>query len=113
MRTIFYVFATAITFSGCQSNAGTSPPSEFSKTEQQQDGTQKGAKTISSAEVKTLIEKKKDLVILDVRTPEEFSRGHLKNAILIDKYATDFEASIKALDRNKPYLLYCAKGGRS
>ncbi|MBK0402634.1 rhodanese-like domain-containing protein [Adhaeribacter sp. BT258] len=70
-------------------------------------------KTISSEEAGTLVASEKELVILDVRTPEEFTKGHLKNATLLNKYEPDFEARIKTLDREKPYLVYCASGGRS
>ena len=54
-----------------------------------------------------------DLVILDIRTPEEFSAGHLAGAINIDYYAADFEAQLSGLDLNVPYVMYCNSGNRS
>ena len=54
-----------------------------------------------------------DLVILDVRTPEEFGEGHLDGAILVDFYNDDFRDQIAALDPDVPYLLYCRSGNRS
>lgn len=54
-----------------------------------------------------------DLVILDVRTPEEFAEGHLEDARLIDFYAEDFADRLEELDRDVPYLLYCRSGNRS
>lgn len=54
-----------------------------------------------------------DLVILDVRTPEEFDEGHLEGAIMIDFYSDDFAEQIGELDPNVPYLLYCRSGNRS
>ena len=54
-----------------------------------------------------------DLVILDVRTAEEFADGHLEGAIMIDFYRDDFADQIAALDPNVPYLLYCRSGNRS
>ena len=53
-----------------------------------------------------------DLVILDVRTPEEFSEGHIKDAILINFMGDDFQNKIENLDKSKTYLLYCKAGGR-
>jgi len=53
------------------------------------------------------------LVILDVRTPREFSQGHLENAINIDFYAETFRQDINQLDREKAYLIYCRRGVRS
>lgn len=68
---------------------------------------------LKSAQAQALIEKRNDLVILDVRTPAEFAGGHLKHAQLLNKYDPAFETKLKALDRNKTYLVYCAVGGRS
>ncbi len=54
-----------------------------------------------------------DLVVLDVRTPEEFQQGHLAGSIMLDFYSPDFQAQIAELDRDVPYLLYCRSGNRS
>ena len=54
-----------------------------------------------------------DLVILDVRTPEEFAEGHLEGALMIDFYDGDFAERIGDLDPSVPYLIYCRSGNRS
>ncbi len=54
-----------------------------------------------------------DLVIVDVRTPEEFGEGHLLGAIQIDFYDDDFPAQLANLDTSVPYLIYCRSGARS
>lgn len=51
--------------------------------------------------------------ILDVRTPQEYEAGHLAGAVNIDINAPDFANRIKALDKNKTYLVHCAGGVRS
>lgn len=53
------------------------------------------------------------LVILDVRTPEEFAGGHLAGAVNLDYYAPGFAAALAALDREAPYVLYCRTDNRS
>lgn len=56
---------------------------------------------------------KADFVILDVRTPEEFAEGHVDGAVNLDVQARDFEKKLRALDREKSYLVYCRTGNRS
>ena len=51
--------------------------------------------------------------VIDVRTPEEYALGYIEGAILIDYKASDFQASISALNRNVTYLIYCRSGNRS
>src|SRR5690606_16096609 len=54
-----------------------------------------------------------DAVLIDVRTPEEFSAGHLENAENINWYDADFSDRFKTVDKNKTIYLYCKMGGRS
>lgn len=67
--------------------------------------------TVNQATFKQLL--LQDLPLLDVRTPREYASGHIAKAVNIDYNAPDFEAQINALDRNQPFLIYCAVGGRS
>jgi len=54
-----------------------------------------------------------DFTVLDIRTPDEFSSGHIPGAVNIDYYSPDFSEKIKGLDDEKEYLLYCRTGNRS
>ncbi|MDI1256366.1 MAG: thioredoxin domain-containing protein [Flavobacterium sp.] len=51
--------------------------------------------------------------IIDVRSPEEFTSGHLDNATNINWNGADFEGKIKEYDKSKPIFVYCMSGGRS
>jgi thioredoxin len=51
--------------------------------------------------------------IIDVRTPDEFSKGHLINALNFDWNGSEFEKQIAPLDKSKPVFVYCLSGGRS
>ena len=55
----------------------------------------------------------KNPLVLDVRTPEEFSKGHLDGAVNIDYHAADFREQVQKLEHNRPVLLYCLAGSRS
>lgn len=74
---------------------------------------QKVFKDVSTKEAYDMIQKKPEMVILDVRTPQEFTAGHLAKAVNIDYYASDFRTKLNQLDKEKIYLVYCASGGRS
>ncbi len=52
-------------------------------------------------------------VLLDVRTPGEFSSGHISGAKNIDFTSSSFGSKIAALDKSKTYFLYCRSGARS
>lgn len=53
------------------------------------------------------------VVILDVRTPEEFMTGHIEGAQNIDFQSGSFESQIASLDKNATYAVYCRSGNRS
>ncbi len=55
----------------------------------------------------------KDIQLIDVRTPEEFSQGHLKGALNYDINSNGFQDQISKLSKNKIVLVYCLSGGRS
>lgn len=57
--------------------------------------------------------KKENTVVLDVRTAEEFSSGHIPGAINLDVKQEDFRKMVSELDKNKTYLIYCRSGKRS
>lgn len=52
-------------------------------------------------------------VLLDVRTPGEFSEGYISNATNIDFNSESFKDKIATLDKSKTYFVYCLGGGRS
>ena len=54
-----------------------------------------------------------DLVVLDVRTGEEFEAGHVDGAEMLDFYRADFAERLADLDPTKPYVIYCRSGNRS
>ena len=53
------------------------------------------------------------VVVLDVRTPEEFASGHIPDAVNIDVSASDFASRVGALDADANYAVYCRTGNRS
>lgn len=52
-------------------------------------------------------------LVLDVRTPDEYSRGHLKEAVLIPLQQLQVRWREIADHTNQDVLIYCATGNRS
>ena len=57
---------------------------------------------------------KDSVQILDVRTPGEYTSGHIKNTLLANwNDKAEFDRRISFIDKNKPVYVYCLAGGRS
>jgi rhodanese-related sulfurtransferase len=54
-----------------------------------------------------------DVVIIDVRTPEEFAERSIPGAINIDYNSPGFSDAIDKLDKTRAYVIYCRSGRRS
>ena len=75
----------------------------------------------SSAQQSTLLEPHEfkefvagnDVLLVDVRTPGEFSSGHIENAININFLSSEFDEEIQKLDTTKTLVIYCRSGNRS
>ena len=52
-------------------------------------------------------------IVLDVRTPEEFSRGHIANATSINIADREFATKVNLMKKDKPIYVYCLSGSRS
>jgi rhodanese-related sulfurtransferase len=68
-------------------------------------------KNLPSTEVKKMMEQKKNIFLLDVRTPDEYRQGHIKGAVLIP--IGEIERRLAEVPRNRPVVTYCAVGSRS
>ena len=54
-----------------------------------------------------------DGIVLDVRTPQEYSRGHIENSTLISTSDPKFVEKVSLLQKEKPIYIYCLTGSRS
>lgn len=54
-----------------------------------------------------------DVIIVDVRTPEEFASGHIEGALNIDFNSGNFANEITRLNPSENYAIYCRSGSRS
>lgn len=53
------------------------------------------------------------IVIIDVRTPQEFAQGYIAGSLNIDVANANFVSEVAKLDKTKTYAVYCRSGNRS
>ena len=104
------LFAATALIAGCSSNNDTT-----SNTSKQ---TESAEETTSVTELtpeagQEALESTDNLLILDVRRPDEFAAGHIEGAININFESDDFAAQLGDLDLTQPTFLYCRSGNRS
>lgn len=58
------------------------------------------------------MEAEKDVIILDVRTQEEYDSGHIKNSVCLPNENIISEPDILP-DKSQEILVYCRSGNRS
>lgn len=92
MKKLFSLLLAATSLVGCQSNT------EFKSVDAQQ-----FAEVIAN----------KDVQLVDARTPEEYSEGHIPGAVNIDVKSADFDTQIATLNPDRPVAVYCRSGRRS
>ncbi len=69
--------------------------------------------SVSSKQVSSMLLKDKKIIVLDVRTAEEFSYGHIKGALNIDIRQPDAFSKIDKLNKNAKYIVHCRTNHRS
>lgn len=97
MRKIFAIALLAILFNSC----GSGQTNSTTKT------------NLSAIEFAEKLKEMSTATIIDVRTIDEFSKGHLANALNYDWNENEFDKQIAPLDKSKPVFIYCLSGGRS
>lgn len=68
--------------------------------------------TLSMEDAKIEIEENPHIVLIDVRTPEEFCQGHIPGALNIPVETPELIESMIP-DKNQTIFVYCLSGGRS
>jgi rhodanese-related sulfurtransferase len=68
---------------------------------------------ITMSDLNILITNDKNVTIIDVRTPSEYSEGHIPSSINVDVQNANFKTEIEKLDKSKQYVVYCRSGNRS
>ena len=68
---------------------------------------------ITPQQAKEIMDTEQEYIIIDARTEEEFTEGHIENAILIPEYEIKDRAEKELPDKDALILVYCRSGRRS
>lgn len=58
-------------------------------------------------------EKSVNQLIIDIRTPGEFTQGYIEGAVNINLFDKNFTEQFSEFDKSKPIFLYCRTGRRT
>lgn len=110
-RLIFVLMAGFLTWQSCKPKPAESAVSNIVT---ESTATPSAASSdVDIATAKQMMADHPDIVLLDVRTPEEIANGKIGEALELDFTDAAFKDKVAALDKNKEYIVYCAAGGRS
>jgi rhodanese-related sulfurtransferase len=70
-------------------------------------------KNVSAEDLRNKIDNKDSIIIIDVRTSQELSRGKIENSINLPLDVFEDEIEKKVPDKNAEVYLYCLSGSRS
>ena len=68
---------------------------------------------ITLKELNEMILRNQKMVLIDVRSPQEYKEGHLQNAISIPLYELGHQVSKKVANKEELIVVYCQRGSRS
>lgn len=68
---------------------------------------------VDPVRAKDVLEKEPEVVVLDVRTPQEYRAGHLHGARNVNFLSESFAKELEKLPKDRPYLVHCRSGRRS
>ena len=93
MKVVFMILVLGLLLSGCSSK--------------------KPYQQISMDEAIAMMDKEKDVIILDVRTEEEYEEGHIPGAINVPNETITSDGVQELPDKNQLIMVYCRSGNRS
>jgi rhodanese-related sulfurtransferase len=71
------------------------------------------AKEVTVDEAEKLIREEKGLVVVDLRTPEEYEESHISGAVNVNFHDANFLTEFQKLGNATPILFHCGGGSRS
>ncbi len=114
---LIVVLLSGLSFAGCTaSDTSQKNTDEITSVSESNDNTSDSKtsyKQITQDEAKKMIGNEKDIIILDVRTEEEYAGGHIPDAVCIPNESITEKISSELPDKDQTILVYCRSGNRS
>ena len=111
IKKIISILLLTFLFTSCTGEQNSS--SSAQNTNSNTDHTVKVYRQITMNEAASIMKSEKDYIILDVRRPDEFSAGHIPNAINVPNEIIGTSEISELPDKNQLILVYCRSGRRS
>ena len=109
MKQLFFLTLVSFTLACNPTEAQEQTASQSTTAEQQQTD----YRVLAVADYKKELQDD-NVLLVDVRTPQEYGSGHIEGAINVNVMDPDFATQIKAeVDASKQVMIYCRSGSRS
>ncbi|WP_028830260.1 rhodanese-like domain-containing protein [Proteocatella sphenisci] len=112
--TVLIALLSVFMLSGCKATNESDPDSSPESQEQAPSETESSTYIkLTPEQAKEIMDTEDDIIILDVRTQEEFDTGHIEGAVLIPNTEIRDKAKDVLKDKDQKILVYCRSGNRS
>ena len=111
IKKIISILLLTFLFTSCTGEQNSSSTAQ--NTNSNTDSTVKAYRQITMNEAASMMKSEKDYIILDVRRPDEFSAGHIPNAINVPNEIIGTSEISELPDKDQLILVYCRSGRRS
>lgn len=108
-KVIIVLFVIVFTMTGCSEKAVETIEQQGNK----QNSIQGGYQEMKQDEAKRNLEEDKNILLVDVRTPQEYAEVHIPGSILIPLDTIKKDAEKKLTDKGATIYVYCRSGNRS
>ena len=107
------IMASILIFAACSSRTGKQETSSGTKHEEISTESTPASSVIKPDEAKARLDNEEGIILLDVRTLEEYSQQHIPESLLIPLDELKQKASEQLLDKDAVVFVYCRSGRRS
>lgn len=102
MKKMLPLMMSAVLLAGCSMPAG-----------EREGGAGQSYMQVTAEDAIEMMQSEQNYVVLDVRTPEEFSEGHIPGAINVANETIGKGEIAELPDKNQVIFVYCRSGNRS